>query len=152
MRKEEPWCWERLFHSPAQILELAEAKLHQLWTFPVPLNGPLPWKTNLHNLHAIQFTYCRAWEWEEAKAMLWITKLWLQELGQCGLTAQALSLLPKGYIKAICTQASSAIRSDLSVWPHMAKDAATSHVSGQKEIVTLCGFREMAGVSFVWHT
>lgn len=26
IREEEPWCWERLFHSPALVLELAEAK------------------------------------------------------------------------------------------------------------------------------
>lgn len=44
-----------------------------------------------------------------------------------------VSLLPKCSIMAICTQGSSGVRSDLSVWPHMAKDAATSHVIGQRE-------------------
>lgn len=71
-----------------------------------------------------------------------------------------VSLLPKCSIMAICTQGSSGIRSDLSVWPYMAKDAAASHVVGQKEARWQCGFRELvvrfyirsaaSGVSFVW--
>lgn len=45
----------------------------------------------------------------------------------------AVSLLPKCSIMSICTQGSFGITSDLSVWPHMAKYAATSGVIGQKE-------------------